>query len=203
MNDVIPIYLVVEDILSEETLRKILSQSGYSFHVAAVYGKRGFGFIKRHIDGFNQAARGVPFFVLTDLDQAECPPGLIAEWLRKPRHPNLLFRVAVREVEAWLMADRKAIAGFLGIAESKVPRHPEDLKQAKEKLLALASRSPRSEIRKAIAPAAGTNAQTGPDYNGTLSGFVRRLWNPRRAGKYSPSLERTLRTVEQFRPQYF
>ncbi|MDF2210039.1 hypothetical protein L1F28_15070 [Arthrospira platensis NCB002] len=42
------------------------------------------------------------YLVLTDLDKSECPLAIINEWLKsQPKHPNLLFRVAVKEVESW------------------------------------------------------------------------------------------------------
>jgi len=43
---------------------------------------------------------------------------------RSRGHPNFLFRVAVREVEAWLLAHREGIARFLGISEHLVPLMP-------------------------------------------------------------------------------
>jgi len=44
------------------------------------------------------------------------------KWLPYPKHPNLLFRVAVKEVEAWLLAHRAAFATFLGISDKLIPQ---------------------------------------------------------------------------------
>jgi hypothetical protein len=71
----IPINIVVEDNLSEAMLKTILNQSGKNFVVVRRYpdlrrthSSSGFGYIKTKIEGFNKAARGTPFLVLTDLD---------------------------------------------------------------------------------------------------------------------------------------
>ena len=202
MSDILPITLVVEDILSEETLRKILQASGRPYHVGAVYGRKGFGYIKGRIEGFNQAAKGRPYLVMTDLDQTECPPTLIDDWFTHPIQPNLLFRVAVHEVEAWLLADRKAFARFLGIAQDLVPTYPEKLQKPKRKLIALAKKSKKKILRNAIVPAPGVTTPIGPDYNGALAKFVRNHWTPSRAKANSPSLERAIRAIREFVPVY-
>ncbi len=59
--------------------------------------------------------------------------------------PYMCFRVAVREVEAWLLADREQIARFLSIARSRVPQSPETLDNPKQRLVELARHSRRRE----------------------------------------------------------
>ena len=71
--DLIPINLAVEDPLSEAVLRTILHQSNRRYIVGNCYSKNGFGYLKKNIKGFNNAAKGTPYIVLTDLDRAECP----------------------------------------------------------------------------------------------------------------------------------
>jgi hypothetical protein len=45
--------------------------------------------------------------MLVDLDTPEyCPPALVHQWFGT-KQPNLSFRVAVMEVEAWPLADRE------------------------------------------------------------------------------------------------
>jgi len=107
----IPIHLVVEDDLSDAVLRKILRESSNNFTVGSSFGKCGYGYIKQKIHAFNNAAKGTPFLVLSDLE-AECAPIQIKEWLPVPRHHNLLFRITVREIESWLLADRTALLHF-------------------------------------------------------------------------------------------
>jgi len=81
MNDIIPINLAVEDILTEEVLRNMLNRSSRRFAVGSCFRRSGFGYLKSKITGFNNAAKGIPFLVVTDLDETECPPVLIKEWL--------------------------------------------------------------------------------------------------------------------------
>ena len=129
----IRINLVIEDNLSEEVLRAILKQSIKNYEVIGRFpdlrrlsSSGGFGYIKSRIKGFNNAAKEMPFLVLTDLDKEECAPKLIKEWLPVKLHPNLIFRVAKREVESRVMADRNAFADFLRIPTAKIPINIDD-----------------------------------------------------------------------------
>ena len=145
---------------------------------------------------------GTPFLVLTDLNHCECPPRLIQEWLPGPKHPNLRFRVAVREVEAWLMADRTAFARFLGIARELVPQDVGDIDHPKEFLIGLAAHSRRREIRDALVPRRGSTARIGRDYNGKLTEFVNGHWRVEVARQYSGSLRKAVQALAAFQPLY-
>ena len=113
---IISIHIAVEDVLSEAVVRKLLSESSINYYIGSCYGKIGFGYLKNKINGFNNAAKGNPFFVLTDLDTSfNCPPELIANWITGDKNPNLIFRVAVKEVESWLLADGKNFSSFLKV----------------------------------------------------------------------------------------
>jgi hypothetical protein len=200
MNKVIPIHLAVEDLLSEAVLRMLLKQSGKIFAVGSCFRRRGFGYLRKKIEGFNNAAKGTPFLVLTDLDQSECAPILLREWLISPKHANLIFRVAVKAVESWLLAHRKALARFLGISENQIPSNPDEIENPKQFLIQLAAKSRKREIREAIVPAPGSTAFIGPDYNGKLIEFVEREWQVFEAAKNSPSLGRAFAAITTFQP---
>jgi len=172
MSATVPVNLAVEDILSESVLRKMLHEVRCDFDIGRCYRRSGSGYLKKNIRGFNHASKGMPFLVLTDLDRGECAPKLIAEWLAVPKHPNLIFRVAVREVESWLLADRHAFAKFLGIKVGLVPRNVDEVQDAKRFLIDLSRRSPSRNLREAIPPPPGTTGRQGPDYNGRLIAFV-------------------------------
>lgn len=202
MTQPIPIQLVVEDDLSAAVLQKILDDSGRPYAVGTSYIGHGFGYLRRNIRGFNNAAKGTPWLVLTDLDKTRCPPELINTWLPIPRHPNLLFRVAVREVEAWLLADRVGFAGFLGIRRELVPLNADEVVDPKACLINLARRSARRDLRADIVPPAGSTRQIGPNYNGRLISFVRNRWGVSLAAESSPSLKRTLNAVASFVPTW-
>ncbi len=192
MRNPIPICLAVEDELSEWVLRRIIGSRPISYAIGPVYGRTGFGYLKRQVSAFNNAAKGCPFLLLTDLDEMACAPQLITDWLDRPRHPNFLLRVAIREVESWLLADDTGITSFLG---SKLPAEypePEQLTDPKQELLKASFRSPRLALREALVwqDQSSGRFRQGPDYNGILSGFVREQWNLGRATKRCSSLER-------------
>lgn len=195
----IPINIVVEDDLSEAFLQRILKESSTTFAIGYSYGRRGYGYIKRRVKAFNNAAKGTPFLLLVDLE-AECAPRQIQEWLSVPMHHNLLFRVAVYEVESWLLADRVGFASFLGISRRFIPESVDNINNPKQFLINLAKRSPKRSLREAIVPTQSSTAKLGPDYNGQLSSFVINVWNLREAMKTSDSLRRAVNAINKFQP---
>lgn len=201
MQSPIAICLAVEDALSEAMLRAIVSQSARDYMVGNCYRRGGFGYLKKTIRGFNQAAKGIPFFVLTDLDKCACPPKLIADWLPIPKHPNLVFRIAVREVEAWVLADRTGFGKYFGVDHNRIPSSTDQLEDPKRFLIDLVGRSRNRELREAIIPTPRSTAKQGPDYNRPLSEFVEEKWKIQRAVKHSESLKRTFEVVQLFQPR--
>ncbi len=177
-------------------MERILVDYRDGFSVQERIHARGFGKIKSNIKKYNRASVFKPFFVLTDLDQVNCAPELIDAWLTEKKTRNLIFRVAVHEVESWILADRQAFASFLGISVQILPQNPDDLIDPKRELFSLAARSRKKEIKSAILPL--PNALKGPDYNGVLSAFVRDLWSPESAAKKSPSLMKTIVALERY-----
>ena len=168
--------------------------------IGTPYRRGGFGYLRRTVRGWNAAARGVPFVLLTDLDTRRCPAELINEWLGVPKHHNLLFRVAVREVESWLLADSAGLSTFLGVGRNLVPSDPDLLPDPKLTLINLARRSRQRMIRESIVPPRGSTAKQGRDYNGCLCGFVRNHWDLDTAMAGSPSLNRTVNRLSNFAP---
>jgi hypothetical protein len=198
----IPIQLAVEDLISETLLRTLLERSKKEYHIGTVFNHGGFGYLRRTAPGWNNAARGTPFLLLTDLDQHLCPTALITDWLTQPKHSNFIFRIAVREVEAWILADTKNFAAFLGVSSTLLPTSPETLTNAKEILVGLAARSRRTATRSRLVPKQGSTAKQGPDYNQCLGEFVTKYWNPIEASANSPSLLRCIRAIETFKPTW-
>jgi hypothetical protein len=130
-----PLYLAVEDELSEFVLRRIIGKHA-ALQVAAVFSRGGYGYLKKRAGGFNQAAAHCPFLLLTDLDKGLCAPDLVKAWLGgRPRHPHFLLRVAVPEVESWLLADSEGLRRFLGVRGGKDAAQPERFADAKGELL--------------------------------------------------------------------
>jgi hypothetical protein len=198
----IPINLAFEDELTESLAQKILRTIPTQYATQTIYNRGGYGYLKRAVNGFNNAAKGIPFLVGTDLDNYECPDALISHWLTLPKHPNLLIRVAVREAEAWALADREGFASFLGIGIAKMPTDVEALPDPKRVLIQLALTSRRRQLRDDICPKRNSTSKIGPNYNARLGGFVTDIWNPNSARLNSRSLDRTMNRLTLFRPQW-
>jgi hypothetical protein len=196
----IPIHLAVEDTLSEQVARRLLAESNRGFHVTSVISRGGNGYLKTKIAALNRSAQALPFFVLTDLDTGICASALIKEWLPSTQNRNLIFRVAVREVEAWLLGDRDGMAQFLGISTDITPARPEALPDPKRTLLQLAAKARKAEVRHRLLPRRNSSAIQGPDYNGCLAEYVASHWNPSTASLLCPSLERCRQRIQSFQP---
>ena len=200
MSNVISITLAVEGRLSEIVLLTILCQSGRPYHVTSCIGLSGFGYLRKNIKELNYAARIMPILVLTDLDRAECAPILRWDWLNVSPHQNLLFRVAVREVESWVMAHRTAFAALLGIRTDLIPPDTDSLADPKKTLMDLTAKSRKRHLREAIVPVPKSTAKVGPDYSGRLGEFVMMNWDVREAAKNSLSLRKAFRAITYFDP---
>ena len=166
----IPINLAVEDELSDFVMRRVLHDVG-GYSVGMTYGRGGYGYLRKTVCGWNAAAKGCPFAVLTDLDKYSCPAALIADWLPVPMHPNLLFRVAVREIESWLLADQKSLSSFLGVPERNISQQPDELPDPKAFLVNIARNSRRSLVRESIVPRSGSTANRVPATTGASGGL--------------------------------
>jgi len=189
--------IAVEGNLDEAVLKKVLASVG--IEVAYVYGKRGKDHLRANIKRYNQAARHERWVVLVDLNNdAECPPPFIASWL-PTRDPNLQLRIAVRSVEAWLLAERNQMARFLSVSEQRLPIRPEDGEEPKTTLINIARRSKSKAIRTDIVPKDGSTAIQGPGYTTCLIEFAIKYWDPERAASNAPSLKRSINSLLQWK----
>jgi hypothetical protein len=184
------LYLATEDALSETVgLKMIKAEIGQDISVQPLR-RNGFGYLKSKMRDFAAMAGRNVVVLLTDLDSADCAPSLKADWFRNVAHPEkFVFRVAVREVESWLMADRVHFSQFLGVSESAVPQNPEGLADPKAALIDIARKS-RRDIRSDLVPGRGVRAKQGIGYNEVLCDFVEEIWDCRRASQNSDSLRR-------------
>jgi hypothetical protein len=190
MGNAVAISAAVEGIVDEAVARRPIVFAGA--RPGLVYGKQGKPFLQQRIAGYNAAAQHAPWIVLVDLDgDHDCAPPLRASWLPVAA-PHLCFRVAVREVEAWLLADAERISAFLGIARSKVPADPEGLDNPKATMVALARASRRKEIREDIVPRDGSGRPVGPAYASRLIEFASSSWRPEVAAERAESLRRAI-----------
>lgn len=180
----------VEGVTDEAVVRRLIRHVGAE--TGAVYGKNGKPHLRQRIQGYNNAATHSPWLVLVDLDREEdCAPPMQACWIPQPA-PLLCFRVAVRAVEAWLMADADALAAFLAIARGKVPVNPDSLAEPKQVLVNLARASRRRAIREDIVPRPQGHRAVGPAYASRLIEFISSEWRPDKAVLRSDSLRRAV-----------
>ncbi len=190
--------LVVEDTLGEAVSIRILES--LDIVVSQRLGLKGKGYLQNKADSLNSAAKGFPVFMLTDQDTPNpCPLRLIQSWIRGRQHPHFFLRVAVMEVESWIMADREGVAGLLSIPLSRIPRDTDAISHPKEFLVTLARRSRKTSLREELVPRLGATSKVGPGYNSRIGEFVRSAWNIGRAGAASDSLRRTIDRLKTFR----
>jgi hypothetical protein len=187
----------VEGLTDEAVAVRLIRHVGAEAGV--VYGKKGKPHLRAKVDAYSQAARHSPWLILVDLDRgADCAPSLKIAWrLPNPPPPRLCFRIAVRAIEAWLLADADTISRFLGVARDRVPPQPERLDNPKTALVHLARSSRRKEIREDMVPPVGSNRAAGPAYTSRLIEFVDRHWRPDEAARHAESLDRTIRCLRR------
>jgi hypothetical protein len=182
------IVLATEDVLSEQAGLRLAREAGLTVHQQLRRG--GSGYLKSRIPNFCEMALFQTVVVISDLDQLPCPSELLADWLGPRKKPdNLLIRVAVREIESWLLADHQAMRELLGRRAGTLPREPESLRDPKGTLLNLARNAPRS-VRQDLLPEPGSIASQGLGFNSRLSSIVKTVWNPARAAERAPSLRK-------------
>lgn len=192
------IYLATEDELSEAVgLRLLYEHKIFAQTQPTLLRKGGFGYLRSKVGSWKQLARRELVVLLTDLDKIACPVALLDDWLGTGRvcPDNLIFRIAEREVEAWLLADHEAFEQLMG-QKVELPREPDALPDPKQFLLKQAQRAPRA-IREDLVAKAGAMARQGLGYNACLVPWVKTQWCPKRAAERSSSLARARRALNQ------
>ena len=135
----------------------------------------------------------VPVLAMVDFmdTREECPPSIVSGWTPN-RHPNMLLRAVVREVESWILADRRGIAKFLSIPLTSVPLSPEEEVDPKRKVIDLARNSTKREIREGFVPKPDSTAAVGSGYNPLMERFIHGEWSPAAARAAAPSLDKCM-----------
>jgi hypothetical protein len=188
----------VEGLLDEAVLKRLISHAGGQ--PGPIYGRKGKAQLLLRLPGYNLAAQFAPWAVLVDLDQdGNCAPPILPSWLAGPS-VNMCFRIAVREVEAWLLADREHLAHFLAVPPRRIPADPETLASPKDTMTQLAQKSRRREVREDMSPRPGSGRRVGPAYSSRLIQFVADLqqgWRPDIASQSADSLRRCVKCLER------
>jgi hypothetical protein len=193
----VPITIATEDELSEAIASRLVSEVPGPCYVAQPLRKGGFGYLRSRMANWRQMAERQVVFVLTDLDRVECPVAMRNDWAGlKPLPPRLLFRIAVREVESWVLADHDAIRRLMG-AVPNLPDAPDDIPDPKQALLKLAKKAPRSVRDDIVRQGERGNLLQGLGYNTRLVNWVNSEWSPKRAAERSPSLARARKRLSE------
>ena len=187
--------LAVEGVIDAAVLRKVLDTEGFDTY--AVYGLRGKSNLDANLTGFNNAAQVSPWLVGRDLDHDDvCGAALVRALMPAPRR-WMRFRIAVRETEAWLLADPESLAVYLGVRRALIPADPEGVSDPKQALVNLARRSRSRKIVADMVPSVGLSSEVGPAYSARVSEFAWHHWRPDVAAKSSPSLRRCIERVRE------
>lgn len=189
--------LATEDELSEAIGKRLLTAAQPALTANLLLRKNGAGYLRKNVRSWREmASRSQPLVLITDLDQEICAAKLISTWFGPLSRPtNLVFRVAVREVEAWLLADHIAMQRLFGKL-GRLPNDPDALPDPKRFLLGLAKRASRPVREDLLAPQGAVAAQ-GLGYNVRLCALVERDWSPERAAQRSASLRRACVRINQ------
>jgi len=193
MSSAITISSAVEGLVDEVVMRRLLLYVGAI--PGAVYGRQGKAYLRQHITRYNIAARHNAWAILIDLDnEAACAPTLREKLLASPT-PRMCFRIAVRAVETWLLADRQRFAQFLSIPVSRIPPVLEAVDDPKLLLVNLARHSRKRAMREDMVPRQRSGRKVGPAYASRLMEFAENTTIGRRpdvAAAESDSLQRCL-----------
>lgn len=196
-----------EDALSCAVMRKLLyfrnttctGTVQIQFKQGFPLDKKGCGELRKIIPkAFTMANNcGLRTFILTDLDLTECSPTLLKEWCGTLSIPQqFLFRIAEKEVEAWLLADRQNLGAFLGIAASNFSPTPDSLPDPKQHLLNVIKSKGRKRIHRDMLPR--EHANVGPEYNAQLCTFVEKDWDIAIAAQHSASLQHAIHALTKW-----
>lgn len=191
-----PIAIATEDELSEAIALRLLSELTSPHYITLRLRRGGFGYLRSRMDSWRDMAKQQVMIVLTDLDRANCVVDFRDEWLaNKPAPESMLFRVAVREVESWALADHEAMRALIGM-KGVLPVAPDELPDPKQVLLRLANGAPRP-VREDLLKTVDGNLYQGLGYNARLTEWVGSVWNPQRAAERSPSLARARHRLQE------
>jgi hypothetical protein len=197
----VAVALATEDALSEAVGCRLIRDFSGGLEVAHTLRKRGSGYLRSSLRKFCELARQMPVVLITDLDTHKCPATLIEDWAKNEFLPGqLTFRVAVRQIESWLLGDVEGIGRLLKVSKAKISKNPDSLSNAKHYLLRLAQHAPRS-IRNELLAKTGAVASQGLGYNEILGEFVRTNWDPTSAATRSDSLSRAQRRLAELARQ--
>lgn len=145
-----------------------------------------------------QAQYVQPVFCIADTD-GKCPVELARKWrpLHAPR--DFVFRLAVTEIESWILADRTGFSSYFRTVTNKIPANVDEVVDPKLLVLNLISKSKRRLFRDEMVSSTDLSKR-GSGYNIHLKDFVKNKWVLQNALDHSPSLRRAISNLEELNP---
>lgn len=183
--------------MTKAAARKIVSILG--LQVGKTIIKKGITAIDKSMQQIISWSKREYVLLLVDFDRPSrkypCPVARINGWFQDSPCPEKLFaRLAVNEVEAWLLADDDNMKKFLGVKSIKV-RNADDIANPKKYLIELASK--RNKFFKIGFIKRGKDGiDRGVAYNKILSEWIESEWSPCNASLHSPSLKRAIKRLQ-------
>lgn len=190
--------IVAEDKLTQAVLHKCIEAYLPNHNILRSDVTGGRGNVQKHLAAYAKLASTMPVIIGVDLDHDICAPNLLTQWQAgyQPTE-NLLIRVAVHEVESWVLADRKRIAKFIDAESDSITKDPDSLADPKRAFLDLARASASEELKRDLVPRNYNQyPRIGPAYNLQMCKFVMDKWRPHVALRRSDSLARAITALE-------
>ena len=206
MRQQLTFYSFVEDVLTRKVVIRLFSRLRTKFpFVSLADGNpvvtQGYGRLKEKAQKFRDAAQfGIDSLLVTDLDTWATPNDLGQDWfgvLCLSELPDgFIFRVAVHEIESWILADKDGLARYLLISPDNFPDNSDAIPDPKQFLLNLVATKCRKKRFREMLPMKGQKIGIG--YNPVLSEFVDTLWDIDQAILRSSSLRRAMEKITSF-----
>ena len=159
-----PINLVVEDELGEQMIRVLLCPKRTLFSNRSGLWKAWKRLLKKDIAGVSTTRQRAYRILFSPISMPEpCATFLIEDWFNCPiaeypkrrRNGNLLFRIAVHEVESWIMADRSPSPNFLAFRFIKFQLQTDDIPDPKKFLIRFSAIEPEKRSSRRFSSSSG------------------------------------------------
>lgn len=190
-------YVITEDPLGEDILKKIFLYLGIDYSSFFFICKGGVGNILKEMKTYIRISHSLPVVVLIDLDKKECAPSFVSDLLslHSSVPDRFILRIAVRESESWVLADGENCAEFFGIPRERLTNECDELDDPKLFFMNLINRHSRVALRNSLVRFSGKLRQS-EEYNSILGNYISCCWNVEIAMLNSPSLKRAVKRIE-------
>ena len=195
----IAVTCAVEGMTDEPVVRRLMSEAGLTVGPFVRSGQAKSG-IDKDLPRWNESAARIPWFVLRDLDHDDgsvCIPELRFSLLgNTAAREGMCFRLAVRAVEAWLLADYEGFKRYFKVG-TRLRVDVDRLEDPKTELVNFCRRSNSRDVKSGVPPQPGSGRRVGPEYVAIVGEYCREVWNPDRARHRSPSLDRAMTDIDR------